>query len=76
MEIRNVDALERAADQFSSAIFIAYEHNCLPSKIKKARETYWWNRKLEKLCKESRERFRRTKKGNTKELWNLPEERN
>ena len=70
VEIRNVDGLERAADQFSSAIITAYEHNCLPLKIKKARETHWWNRELEKLRKETSERFRRKKKGNT-ELWNL-----
>ena len=49
----------------------AYERNCLPSKIKKAQETHWWNRKLEKLRKETRERFRQAKKGNTEELWNL-----
>ena len=71
MEIRDVGALERAADQFSSAIITAYEHNWLPLKIKKARETHWWNRKLEKLRKETRERFRRAKKVNTEELWNL-----
>ena len=71
MEIRNVDALERAADQFSSVIITAYDHNCFPSKIKQARETNWWNRKLEKLRKETRERFIQAKKGNTEELWNL-----
>ena len=71
MEIKDVDALERAADQFSSAIITTYELNCLPSEIKKARETHWWNGKLEKLRKETRERFRRAKKGNTEELWNL-----
>ena len=71
MEIRNADTLGRAADQNSSAIITAYEHNCLPSKIKKAWETHWWNRKLEKLRKETRERFRRAKKGNAEELWNL-----
>ena len=70
MEIRDVDA-QMATDQFSSAIISAYEHNCVPSKIKKARETHWRNRKLEKLRKETRERFRRAKKGNTEELWNL-----
>ena len=47
------------------------ERNCLPSKIEKAQETHWCNRKLEKLRKETRERFRRAKKGNTDELWNL-----
>ena len=71
MEIRDAESLERAADQFSSAIISAYEHNCSPSKIKKARETLGWNRKLKKLRKETRERFRRVKKGNTEELWNL-----
>ena len=71
MEIRDADTLEKAADQFSSAIITAYEYNCLPSKIKKAWETRWWIRKLEKLCKETRERFRRAKKGNMEELWNL-----
>ena len=68
MEIRDADTLEMAADQFSSAIITAFKHNCLPSKIKKARETHWWNRKLEKLRKETRDRFRRAKKGNTEEL--------
>ena len=71
MEIRDADILERAADQFSSAIITANEHNCFPSKIKNAREIHWWNVKLEILCKETRERFRWAKKGNTKELWNL-----
>ena len=52
-------------------LITAYEHNCSPSKIKKARETHWWNRKLEKLRKETRERFRRAKKGNMEQLWNL-----
>ena len=70
-DIKDAETLERAADQFSSAIITAYERNCLPSKIKKAQETHWWNRKLEKLRKETRERFRRAKKGNTEELWNL-----
>ena len=68
MEIRDADTLERATDQFSSAIITAYEYNCLPSKIKKAWETHWLNRKLEKLRKETRERFRRDKKGNMEEL--------
>ena len=68
MEIRDVDALKRAVNQLSSAIITAYEHKCLPSKIKKAQETHWWNRKLEKLRKEIREWSRRTKKGNTEEL--------
>ena len=40
-------------------------------KIKKAQETHWWKRKLEKLRKETRERFKRAKKGNTEEPWNL-----
>ena len=62
MEIKDVDALERAADQYSSAIITTYELNCLPSTIKKAPETHWWNRKLEKLRKGTRERFRRAKK--------------
>ena len=38
MEIRDAETLERAAEQFSSAIITAYKHNCLPSKIKKAQE--------------------------------------
>ena len=71
MEIRDAETLERAADQFWSAISTAYEHNCPPLRIKKARKTHWWNRKLEKLRKETREKFRRAKKGNTDELWNL-----
>ena len=62
MEIRDADILERAADVFSSAIFTAYKHNCLPLEIKKARETNCWNEKLEELCKETREIFRWTKK--------------
>ena len=71
MGIRDAETLERAADQFSSAIITAYEHICLPSKFKEAQETHWWNKKLEKLRKETRERFRRAKKGNTEELCNL-----
>ena len=71
MKIKDVDVLSRSADQFLSAITATYELNCLPLKIKKARETHWWNRKLEKLRKETRERFRRAKKGNMEELWNL-----
>ena len=71
MIIKDVDALERTADQFSSAIITTYELNCLASKFQKARETHWWNGKLERLRKETRERFRRAKKGNTEELWNL-----
>ena len=51
-------------------IFISH-HYCLPSGIKKVRETHWWNRKLEKLRKETTERFRQAKKGNSEELWNL-----
>ena len=65
MEIKDVDALERAADQFSSAIITTYEFNCLPSKMKKVQETHWWIGKLEKLHKENRERLRRAKKSNT-----------
>ena len=72
MEIKDVDALERVSDQFSSAIITAYELNSLPSKLKKGRETYWWNRKLEKLSKETRERFRWAKKGNTEEHGTYP----
>ena len=68
MEIRDAETLERAADQFSSAIITAYEQNCPPSRIKKALESHWWNRKLEKLRKETREMFRRSRKGNTEEL--------
>ena len=53
MEIRYADTLERAA------IFVrnstAYEDNFLPSEIKKARKTHWWNKKLEKLRTETRE---------------------
>ena len=71
MEIKDVEALERAADQFSSAIITTYELNCLPSKIKKVRKTHWRNGKLDKLRKETSERFRRAKKGNTEELWTL-----
>ena len=71
METRDADTLEMAADQFSSSIITVYEQNCLPLKIKKARETYWWKSKLEKLRKETRERFRRVQKGNMEELWNL-----
>ena len=71
MEIRNADTLESAADLFSPAITTAYEENCLPSEIKKARETHWWNRKLEKLRKETRESFREDKKGSTEELQNV-----
>ena len=33
--------------------------------------THWCSRKFEKLRKETRERFRWAKKGNTEELWNL-----
>ena len=59
MVIRDADTLEKAADQLLSAIITAYEHNCLPSKIKKARKTHWWNRKLEKLRKETRKGFKK-----------------
>ena len=38
MEIRDADTLERAADQFSSAIITAYKRNCLPLKIQKIME--------------------------------------
>ena len=69
--MRDADTLERAANQCSSAIITAYKHNCVSSEIKKARETHWWNRKLEELRKETRGRFKQVKKGNTKELWNL-----
>ena len=40
MEIRDADTLERTVDLFSTAIITAYEHNCLPSEIKKVRETH------------------------------------
>ena len=71
MKIRDAATLESVADQFSSAIITAYEKNSSPSKIKKVRETHWWNRKLEKVREETREMFRQIKKCNTDELWNL-----
>ena len=71
IEIIDTDTLERAADLFLSAIITMCEYNCLPSEVKKTWETHWCNIKLEKFRKESRERFRRAKKSNTEELWNL-----
>lgn len=66
--IRDGHTLEMASRIFRKAITSTYQGNCWPTRVRKTRETFWWNKKLNELCRKTRERSRRPSTGKTDEL--------
>jgi len=66
--LRDTDALERAATMFSESILGAFEKNCQEVRVGKKR-TCWWNRNLEKLKRHTRQLFRKARKDNNRISW-------